>query len=258
MYYSIVMPFRRGEIEVLAVDDQKDILDLSELFLERFEDDLNVETTVDPEEDPGFVVEGELDAIVSDYNMPAMNGLELLEEVREIDDSLPFILYTGKGSEEVAAEAVNLGVTDYFRKEAGSDHYQMIAARLVDAVDSYRSAKEREVYESIVENSENPILVTDSESNILYVNEAFEDITGYSEEEVLGENPNILNSDFHTDDVFSDMYASLRAGEIFEIEEMRNVDRNGDEYIHDQHLIPVSISGETPEFYAAISDVKEA
>lgn len=250
------MAFERDEIDVLAVDDQKDILELSKLFLERFEDNLNVETTTNPEEAIDMVVEGDLDAIVSDYNMPAMDGLELLGEVRELDEDFPFILYTGKGSEEVAAEAVNLGATDYFRKEAGTDHYQMIGAKIIDAVDTYRSNKEREVYESIVENSENPILITDSESNILYVNPAFEEVTGYSEQEILGENPNLLNSNAHDSDTFAEMYESLKAGEIFEIENMTNVRKDGEEYLHDQHLIPISTEGGIPDFYAAISDVK--
>lgn len=252
------MPFKRGEIDVLAVDDQSDILELSKLFLERFDNNLNVETTTDPGEVLDVLEDEYLDAIVSDYNMPIMDGLELLEAVREVDEDLPFILYTGKGSEDVAAEAVNLGATDYFKKEAGTDHYQMIAARIVDAVDSYRSAMEREVYEAVVENSDNPIVITDSESNILYVNDAFEEVTGYSEEEMVGENPNILSSDKHDSETFAEMYESLKAGEIFEIEDMTNIRKNGDEYLHDQQLIPISMGGDIPEFYAAISDVEEA
>lgn len=252
------MPFKRGEIDVLAVDDQSDILELSKLFLERFEDDLNVETTTDPEEVVDIVGNDMPDAILSDYNMPVMDGLELLEEVRDIDEHLPFILYTGKGSEDVAADAVNLGATDYFRKEAGTDHYQMIAARIVDAVDSYRSAKEREVYEAIIDNSDNPIVITNSESDILYVNRAFEEVTGYSEDEVIGENPNVLNSDNHESETFAEMYKSLKAGEVFEIDEMTNVRKDGEEYLHDQQLIPISKDGGIPEFYAAISDVKNA
>jgi len=48
-----------------------------------------------------------VDCIVSDYDMPRTNGIEFLEAVRDQHPELPFILYTGKGSEEVAGEAIS-------------------------------------------------------------------------------------------------------------------------------------------------------
>jgi PAS domain S-box-containing protein len=249
------MKFEREGIDVLAVDDQKDILELSKLFLERSEADLSVDTTVDPEEAVDLVASDAYDAVLSDYDMPRMNGLELLEEVRRIDERLPFILYTGKGSEEVAAEAVNLGATDYFQKEAGTDHYQMIGDRLVDAVEGYRNETELEVFASIVENSDNPILVTDRDADILYVNRAFEEVTGYSEEEVLEGDPDFLDSGIHDREKFNEIYEGVRNGDTSRIDGMTNVARNGDEYRHDLQLIPVQTRGSEPDFYAAISDV---
>ena len=205
-----------------------------------------------------MVEEDQYDGVLSDFDMPEMTGVELLEEVREFDEDIPFILYTGKGSEEVAAEAVNHGVTDYFRKEAGSDHYQMIAQSMVGAIEGYRDRAEKEVFEAVVEYSENPILITDTESSIVYVNQAVLDATGYDRDELLGENPRMLNSEVHGDELFESMYRALENGEVFEIDDMTNVDKNGDEYLHDQQVIPITLGRNCPEFYAAISDLKEA
>lgn len=251
------MPFKSDGVGVIAVDDQKDILELTKLFLERFEEELEVDTTTDPEEVLKLLEEEKYDAVLSDYEMPQMTGLELLEEVRELDEDLPFILYTGKGSEEIAADAVNLGVTDYFRKEAGSDHYQMIARSLVDSVEGYRESREKDVFEAIVENSENPIVITSTEAEILYVNPALLEVSGYDSEELLGESSRILNANIYDDHFFNEMYQALEQGEIFEIEDMTNVRKNGDEYIHDQRVIPVLGKDSIPDFYASISDVKE-
>ncbi len=251
------MIFENDQIDVLAVDNRQDILELSKLVLENVEDDISVDTTVNPEEGLEWLEEGFYDAVLSDYNMPVMDGIEFLEEVRNIDEDLPFILYTGKGSEEVAADAVGHDVTDYFRKEAGTEHYELIASRIVDAVESYRKDQEMEIFESIVEHSDNPVVVTDADSSILYVNEAFEEVTGYSLDEIRGENPSILNSREHGAETFAEMYDALEDGEVFEIENMTNVDKSGDAYRHDQRLIPVHRNGEEPEFYAAVSTVKE-
>lgn len=66
--------------------------------------------------------------------MPGQNGIEFLETDREEYPNLPFILYTGKGSEEVASDAISAGATDYLQKGSGTDQYQLLANRTPNAV----------------------------------------------------------------------------------------------------------------------------
>ena len=112
---------------VLHVDDDPQILDLAATFLEREGEDIAVETATDPTEALDRFIEGEFesgvpfDCIVSDHDMPGMDGLEFLEAVREDHPELPFILFTGKGSEEIASEAITAGVSDYLNKGSGTD-----------------------------------------------------------------------------------------------------------------------------------------
>ena len=107
-------------IRVLYIDDDIAYLILSKRCIKNFEPAITIDTTTSPDE-----VLDQLesyDCIVSDYKMPRMNGIELAQKVREISD-IPFILYTGLGSEEVASDAFNVGVNDYLRKENEPDHY---------------------------------------------------------------------------------------------------------------------------------------
>ena len=133
-----------GGMSVLVVDDDPAAADLAATQLERLRDaiDVAVETGVDDalarfEADPAA-----FDCIVSDYNMPRMDGLELLTTVREISADVPFVLFTGKGSEEIASEAVSAGVTDYLQKGTGTERYELLANRVVNAVEAHR-AEER-------------------------------------------------------------------------------------------------------------------
>jgi PAS domain S-box-containing protein len=132
-----------GGIRVLHVDDDPDFLDLSSTMLARQDDRLDVVTE-------SAAVDGlerltddatSFDCVVSDYQMPELNGLELLEAVRERDPDLPFILFTGEGSESLASDAITRGATDYLQKGTQSEQYELLANRITNAVERYRSAQ---------------------------------------------------------------------------------------------------------------------
>ena len=126
-------------ISVLHVDDEPGFADLAAQFLERADDRFGVETAASASEGLEYLAEHDVDCIVSDYDIPGQNGIELLETVREEYPDLPFILFTGKGSEEVASEAISMDVTDYLQKETGTEQYKLLANRILNAVDQVRA-----------------------------------------------------------------------------------------------------------------------
>ena len=87
--------------------------------------------------------------------MLSMNGIELAQKLREKSD-VPFILYTGQGSEEVAEKAFNAGVDDYLRKEAEPTHYQVLAKRIRHTVEKHRTD---ELYKKVVEEGRDAIVI---------------------------------------------------------------------------------------------------
>ena len=126
-------------IRVLHVDDDLDFADLTATFLERKNDRMSVETT-DRVADALERI-GDVDCVVSDFDMPGMNGTEFLERIRDDHPDLPFILFTGKGSEDVASAAIAAGVTDYLQKDPGSGQYTVLANRIENAVEKYRATE---------------------------------------------------------------------------------------------------------------------
>ncbi len=95
----MVVRSERG-IAVLAIDDDQDILDLTSSWLSRnpcFE----VSTAASGDEGWNLIQTGAFDVVVSDYQMPGMDGLELLKTIRASSNSIPFILFTGKGRESI-------------------------------------------------------------------------------------------------------------------------------------------------------------
>jgi DNA-binding NtrC family response regulator len=139
----------RQQIQVLHVDDQPEITKLTETFLQREDDRFSVETATSADEGLQLLAESEIDCIVSDYQMPGTNGIEFLESVAEKYPNLPFILYTGKGSEEIASEAISAGVTDYLQKKSGPDDYALLANRIIHAVNSQRREQRIQFFETL-------------------------------------------------------------------------------------------------------------
>ncbi|GAB6880441.1 hypothetical protein JCM17823_27150 [Halorubrum gandharaense] len=123
-------------IDVLHVDDHDPFRDLVERYLER-EPDITVHDADTP--DRALELVSRVDCVVSDYDMPSATGLDLLAEVRDRRPDLPFLLFTGKGSEAIASEAISAGVTDYLRKGGGTDRFTMLATRIRNAVAANRA-----------------------------------------------------------------------------------------------------------------------
>jgi len=133
-----------GAIRVVHVDDDPEFADLTAEFLQRENERLAVQTAGDPGEARAALAGGAVDCIVSDYDMPRQNGIDFLESVRADHPDLPFILFTGRGSEAVASEAISAGATDYLRKEAGTSQYAVLANRIESAVEQYRARQRSE------------------------------------------------------------------------------------------------------------------
>jgi len=131
-------------IKVLHVDDDAQTLSMSKLILEDIDPGLVIETFALPEEALCALQNQRYDCVVSDYQMPQLDGIELTRRVRKFSD-IPFIIYTGRGSEEVAEAAFTVGVDDYLRKELNTSHYQVLARRIRASVEKSRSESQQAV-----------------------------------------------------------------------------------------------------------------
>ena len=128
-------------IRILHVDSDSKFKEMTAKFLEQESDHFNIigeshgtdtrERVMDRNE--------EIDCVISDYALTDMNGVELLEAIRDEFPNLPFILFTGKGSEAVARDALRAGATDYLQKQSGTEQYDLLANRVKNAVGQFRA-----------------------------------------------------------------------------------------------------------------------
>ncbi|MEN6396604.1 MAG: response regulator [Methanoregula sp.] len=123
-------------ISALYVDDDPTLLDIGKIFLERA-DGIHVDTVSSAHEAMTKIRSTRYDVVISDYQMPVMDGILFLKLLRSEYPVLPFIIFTGKGREDVVIEALNGGADNYIQK--GGDP----KAQFAELVHTIRRAVER-------------------------------------------------------------------------------------------------------------------
>jgi PAS domain S-box-containing protein len=182
----------RDRVRVLHVDDDPGFADLTATYLERADERFEVFTATGAEAGLERLADREIHCVVSDYEMPGTDGLEFLGAVRDRFPDLPFLLFTGKGSEEIASEAISAGVTDYLQKGTGGDQYDLLANRVANAVDRYDTERERRRWKEAVETATQGVAIVDPDGRFWQTNDAYADIYGTSPDELAGTPPRKL------------------------------------------------------------------
>ncbi|KAA9397062.1 response regulator [Haloarcula sp. CBA1130] len=193
---------------------------------------------------------GGFDCVVSDYEMPEMDGLELLEEIRETNPSIPFILLTGRGDEETASAAIAAGVADYLLKlEVVEDkQYGRLANRIENVVSQERTRKK---FESLVSDSPDGIIHLTTGGTILSANPSMA--------RRLGADPDVLVGQQLSDVMDSEAASQrLEAGKsaVENGTATRSEDAVGGRHYHNQY-IPVDSHRKADTFQLVSRDITE-
>lgn len=176
-------------IRVLYVDDEPDLLEIGKIFLEQLEN-FSVTTALSAADALALLRDQETDAIVSDYQMPGEDGIALLKTIRLQYPDLPFILFTGRGREEVVIAAIENGADFYLQKggdprpqyaELGHKIRQALGKR--QAEKSLRESEER--YKSIISVSNTGAWEYHKDTNYLWCSPEYFTMLGYDPREFI-------------------------------------------------------------------------
>ncbi|MGD0451564.1 MAG: PAS domain S-box protein [Candidatus Bathyarchaeia archaeon] len=178
----------KSAIRVLHVDDDPCCLEISKQILMDM-GNFEIDSVSCVDEAFKKIAIGHYDVVISDYEVPLKNGLDFLSELREQNNQISFILFTGKGREDVAVKALNLGADRYINKNGSPE---TVFCELTDAINkTVERKKSREIlreseqrYRELANCLPDIVFETDLKGQVIFVNEKTPEISGYSREEL--------------------------------------------------------------------------
>lgn len=250
--------FKKLPVSVLIVDDEALIVEqLGQILRRRVE---TLYSAYNGKEALEYYRNYPIDVIVTDIDMPVMNGIELLKAVRRNDKKIPVILSTGLKSLDILIEAIEYGITSFLPKPLQKND-------LVAKIEEVARTKELEhkvsetgalleQYKSIVDES---VIVSkaDLNGNIIYVNDIFCIISGFSREELLGKPHSIVRDPEMPSSVFANMWETIQSKHVWH-GIINNRSKNGNRYTVKTTISPIlDKNGAIIEYIALREDITD-
>jgi PAS domain S-box-containing protein len=211
--------------------------------------------------------------VITDLRMPGLDGKELLARLKEVSPETPVVVVSGTGTIRDAIDAIRLGAADYILKPLqDAEELEVVIQRtlqrqrLAEEIRQHREHLEELVSQrtcelrrlmTAVEQTSDTIIITDTDGNVLYVNDSFEKTTGYLRAEILGRTPRLLKSDHNDPALYEELWRTIKAGQIWR-GELVNRKKDGALYTEGMVITPVrDKEGAVVNFIACKRDLTE-
>ncbi|RXK12516.1 hypothetical protein CP965_07995 [Halarcobacter mediterraneus] len=195
------------------------------------------------------------DLIISDINMPKMDGLEMLEKIKEIDSKVPTMLITARTETEQMLKAISLHIDSYILKPIDLNIINGKLDRICTDIFYQKNyevqKKELQTYLDIL-NQEAIVSKTDLSGKITYVNDGFCEITGFTEDELIGKSHKVIRHPEVSKDFFKNLWETIQSGKVWS-GTFKNLAKDGSTFFVNTKIIPIfDSSNKKIEQYIAI------
>jgi len=180
-------------IRVIHVDDDRSFIETAKCILED-EGPFRIEIANSVDEALTKITSSTYDVIISDYEMPNKNGLHFLKELKTLGNVTPFILFTGKGREEVVVDALNFGADRYIDKHGDPRVvYAELSAGIRQLHEKTQATRllweSEERFKKIITNFKDIIMLTETDGTVIYISPSVKNVLGYDPSEIIGTKP---------------------------------------------------------------------
>lgn len=249
-----------NRLKIIHLEDDKNDSELARVTLAAGGVECEMEVVMDEDQYVAALAAGGFDLIISDYALPSFDGMTALELAHDKYPDVPFIFLSGKMGEELAINSLKKGATDYVLKNKLSRLAPAVQRALLEHNERLAHIQAEEAqrkFARVVEQSPNCIIITDTTGAIEYVNPKFCEVTGYSMDEVAGQNPRLLKSGETPSKTYKDIWETISIGGTWQ-GVLHNRKKNGELYWEAATIAPLkSIEGAVTKYFAIKEDITE-
>lgn len=243
-------------IKVLYVEDNKEVaLSTTELLAEFFD---KIDHAQNGQVGYEKFQKNKYDLIITDINMPVLNGLDMIKMIREVDSDISIVVISAYDEPEYFSQCVEQNVDGYILKPINLEQLTKVLEKRIKRINqtkqNRKSAKLVQEYQNALESSA-IVSKTDVNGIITYANSKFAKLSGYTVDELLGQNHNIIRHPDTPSGIFEDMWTTLLNKQVWR-GRVKNRKKNGDHYWVNVVINPiVDEKGEIIEFIAVRTDI---
>lgn len=251
--------FYLKKTKVLYVEDNDNTREELEYFLERKVERLFV--AKNGQEGLDLFKENQPDLIIADIQMPIMNGIKMVEAIKEINSNIPIVFVTAFNDTDYLFEAIKLNVAGYLTKPLNL--YALSETLFSISKNIYLEKENKEIYNTLkqykdIVDERSIISKATIDGVITYVNEPFEKISGYTKEEILGKPHSIINHPLMDKTIFKDMWKKIKGEKKSWQGRIKNISKDGREYFVDLIVKPIlDLNENILEFISLSNDITD-
>jgi PAS domain S-box-containing protein len=247
------------DLTLLYVEDNADAREVTTMILEDFF--ASIVVAVDGVDALEKFNTNDIDVVITDINMPKLSGLELCSKIREVDNEVVLIVLSAHNQDGFFLDSIHIGVNGYLLKPIDIDQLLNVIFRSVEKYKYMKEAKENlhflQIYQEVT-NQSSIVSKTDKHGIIIYVNEAFCEITGYTKEELIGKNHNIVRHPDNPVSMFEDLWHTIKIEKKVWHSIVRNRNKSGKSYYVDTTIMPIlNLDGEIIEYISLRHNVTD-
>lgn len=245
--------FTNNTLKLLYVEDNEQARKSTQIILQEYFNHIIV--AVDGEDGFNKFQNNPIDLIITDITMPKLNGIEMIKKIREIDQEVPILIISAYNDTHYFTDSIKHGVQGYILKPLNINQLEEAITKVKKkiAIDYERKNSTRllKQYQDIADKS-TIISKADLNGIITYVNDEFCKTSGYSREELIGRNHNIIRSPDEPTEVFKKLWETIKEKKETWHGVMKNQAKNGDIFYVKTTISPIlNYQGEIEEFIAS-------